>query len=327
MIRKGLEDREVKRGRGGIRDIEFAVQLLQLVHGGLDGALRSPTTLDALRDMAAGGYVDPVDAAALADAYCFLRKVEHRLQLVDELQVHAIPESPEAQTRLARTMGYRDTGSADAVDQFFAELGRHQATVRSIHERLYFRPLLEAFAALPSKAGDGDVGPLARPGATLARLSAFGFTEADRVREAVRELTSGLTRSSRLMQQMLPLLLEWLADAPDPDQGLLCLRNLASGRAALDRARIALPRLTRGGAPRVPARRHESDDGGRGVAQPRPHRTAPRLRTAAHSAEARAGRERTQGPCLARRRRRAPGRVATLEGTPSGRDHGARRAR
>ncbi len=179
--------------------------------------------------MAAGGYVDPDDAAALADAYCFLRKVEHRLQLVDELQVHAIPESPDAQTRLARTMGYRDTGAADAVDQFFAELGRHQATVRSIHERLYFRPLLEAFAALPSKAADGDAGPLARPGATEARLSAFGFTDADRARDAVRELTSGLTRSSRLMQQMLPLLLEWLADSPDPDQGLLCLRNLASG--------------------------------------------------------------------------------------------------
>ncbi len=229
MVRKGLEDREVKRGRGGIRDIEFAVQLLQLVHGGLDSSLRSPTTLDALRDMAAGGYVDPDDAAALADAYCFLRKVEHRLQLVDELQVHAIPEAPDAQTRLARTMGYRDTGAADAVDQFFAELGRHQATVRSIHERLYFRPLLEAFAALPSKTAEGDAGPLARPGATEARLIAFGFTDADRVRDAVRELTSGLTRSSRLMQQMLPLLLEWLADSPDPDQGLLCLRNLASG--------------------------------------------------------------------------------------------------
>ena len=227
MVRKGLEDREVKRGRGGIRDIEFAVQLLQLVHGGLDSALRSPTTLDALRDMAKGGYVDPRDADALAEAYCFLRKVEHRLQLVDELQVHAIPETRDAQTRLARTMGYRDTGSADAVDQFFVDLGRHQATVRSIHERLYFRPLLEAFAALPT--AEGGVGPLARPGATEARLSAFGFTEAERVREAVRELTSGLTRSSRLMQQMLPLLLDWLADSPDPDQGLLCLRNLASG--------------------------------------------------------------------------------------------------
>jgi glutamate-ammonia-ligase adenylyltransferase len=220
MVRKGLEDREVKRGRGGIRDIEFAVQLLQLVHGGLDAALRSPNTLVALREMAAGGYVDQDDASALADAYCYLRKVEHRLQMVDELQVHSIPDAPDAQVRLARTMGYRDTGEADAVDHFFSDLGRHQATVRSIHERLYFRPLLEAFAALPL---------LTRPGATEARLAAFGFTSPDRARVAVRELTSGLTRSSRLMQQMLPLLLDWLADSPDPDQGLLSLRKLASG--------------------------------------------------------------------------------------------------
>jgi glutamate-ammonia-ligase adenylyltransferase len=227
MVRRGLEDREVKRGRGGIRDIEFAIQLLQLVHGGLDAALRSPNTLDALREMADGGYVDAEDADALAAAYRFLRTVEHRLQLVDELQVHEVPASPDAQTRLARTMGYRDTGSADALERFFADLARHQATVRSIHERLYFRPLLEAFAALPSGSGEAEL--LGRPGAAEARLAAFGFTAADRTRAAVRELTSGLTRSSRLMQQMLPLLLGWLADSPDPDQGLLCLRNLASG--------------------------------------------------------------------------------------------------
>ncbi len=94
MVRRGLEDREVKRGRGGIRDIEFAIQLLQLVHGGPDAALRSPNTLDALREMADGGYVDAEDADALAAAYRFLRTVEHRLQLVDELQVHEVPASP-----------------------------------------------------------------------------------------------------------------------------------------------------------------------------------------------------------------------------------------
>ena len=111
--------------------------------------------------MAAGGYVDQDDASALADAYCFLRKVEHRLQLVDELQVHAIPDAPDAQVRLARTMGYRDTGAADAVDHFLSDLGRHQTTVRSIHERLYFRPLLEAFAALLLLTRPGrDRGPL-----------------------------------------------------------------------------------------------------------------------------------------------------------------------
>ena len=95
--------------------------------------------------------------------------------------------------------------------------------MRSIHERLYFRPLLEAFAA-----GDDEL--LGRPGAIEARLAAFGFSDGLRTRAAVRELTRGLTRTSRLMQQMLPLLLGWLSESPDPDLGLLNVRNLASDR-------------------------------------------------------------------------------------------------
>ena len=221
LARKGLTDREVKRGRGGIRDIEFAVQLLQLVHGRLDADLRSPNTLAALIELAAAGYVDPDDAAQLADAYRFLRRLEHRLQLYDGTQVYAMPTQPAERTRIARTLGFRDTGTASALEQLDAELARHQATVRGIHERLYFRPLLEAFAS-----GDQEV--LSRPGAIEARLSAFGFSDGLRTHAAVRELTRGLTRSSRLMQQMLPLLLGWLSESPDPDLGLLNLRNLVA---------------------------------------------------------------------------------------------------
>ena len=91
LARKGLTDREVKRGRGGLRDIEFAVQLLQLVHGRLDPDLHSPTTLTALAELAASGYVDGDDAGRLADAYRFLRRVEHVLQLHDGAQVYAMP--------------------------------------------------------------------------------------------------------------------------------------------------------------------------------------------------------------------------------------------
>jgi glutamate-ammonia-ligase adenylyltransferase len=213
VARRGLADRELKRGRGGIRDIEFAVQLLQLVHGRHDPGLRSPTTLDALAELTAAGYIDDEDGVVLADAYRFLRTVEHRLQLVDEQQVHAVPADPTARSHLARVLGYFDTA------QFDADLRRRQARVRSIHERLYFRPLLEAFSGsspLPVEAAE-------------ARLTAFGFADADRTRQALQELTRGLTRSSRLMQQMLPLLLGWLSEAPDPDLGLLGLRTLASG--------------------------------------------------------------------------------------------------
>jgi len=221
VARRGLRDRELKRGRGGIRDAEFAVQLLQLVHGRQDPALRSPTTLIALGELAAAGYVAEQDAAALADAYRFLRTVEHRLQLVDDQQVHTLPADEAGLERLARVIGYRDRPRARAVELFDAELRRHQSVVRSIHERLFFRPLLEAFT-------DGG-GPMA-PEAAEARLAAFGFADAQRTRQAVRELTGGLNRTSRLMQQMLPLLLGWLSESPAPDLGLLGLRTLATNR-------------------------------------------------------------------------------------------------
>jgi len=221
IARRGLRDRELKRGRGGIRDAEFAVQLLQLVHGRQDPALRSPTTLTALSELAAAGYVAEEDAAALADAYRFLRTVEHRLQLVDDQQVHTLPADEVSLERLARVIGYRDRPRARAVELFDQELRRHQSVVRSIHERLFFRPLLEAFT-------DGG-GPLA-PEAAEARLAAFGFADAARTRLAVRELTGGLNRTSRLMQQMLPLLLGWLSESPAPDLGLLGLRTLATNR-------------------------------------------------------------------------------------------------
>jgi glutamate-ammonia-ligase adenylyltransferase len=224
LAKRRLTDREIKRGRGGIRDIEFAVQLLQLVHGRQDSHIRSPTTLTALGQLAAAEYVSTDDAEALARAYRFLRAVEHRLQLVDEQQVHAVPTDRAAFTRLARVMNYRDSPEGDAAALLTDDLRRHQAIARSIHERLFFRPLLEAFAVTPG----GVAGALSMEAAET-RLVAFGFTDAQRTRVALRELAGGLTRSSRLMQQMLPLLLGWLSESPDPDLGLLGLRRLSSG--------------------------------------------------------------------------------------------------
>lgn len=219
--RRGLADRELKRGRGGIRDIEFAVQLLQLVHGRHDDSVRSPTTLDALAALAAGDYVEARDAEHLAEAYRFLRTVEHRLQLYDEQQTHTLPSDGTARLRLARVLGYRGTPERSELEAFEAAHRAHQQTVRSIHERLFFAPLLEALAG---------VGHLS-PEAAQERLAAFGFTDVARTRAAVRELAVGLTRRSKLMQQLLPLVLEWLSEAPDPDLGLLQLRRLAEGPA------------------------------------------------------------------------------------------------
>jgi glutamate-ammonia-ligase adenylyltransferase len=224
--RRGLTGRELKRGPGGIRDVEFSIQLLQLVHGRQDRALRVPATLDALAELAGAGYVALEDATALDAAYRFLRLVEHRLQLRDDQQVHAVPADDGARARLARVLGWRDDRDGTALGRFEAELVRHQATVRGIHERLFFRPMLEAFTG--PMADDQGSSSLSRQ-ALHDRLAAFGFTDAERTRAALVELTRGLTRSSRLMHQLLPLLLGWLSESPDPDLGLLGLRTLATG--------------------------------------------------------------------------------------------------
>jgi glutamate-ammonia-ligase adenylyltransferase len=219
--RQGTSDRELKRGRGGIRDIEFAVQLLQLVHGREDVSVRSPTTLDALHELADGGYVERADADRLDRAYRFLRTVEHRLQLYDEQLTHLIPADEQARVRLARVLGYRDSPERTALERFEAEHRDHQRAVRGIHERLFFAPLLETLAG---------TGPLS-PEAAEERLAAFGFTDVERTRAAVRELAVGLTRRSRVMRELLPVILGWLSETPDPDLGLLQLRRLTEGPA------------------------------------------------------------------------------------------------
>lgn len=220
VARQGLTDRELKRAPGGIRDIEFSIQLLQLVHGQLDAELRSPNTLTTLAEMGGGGYIDTDDADELAASYRFLRSVEHRLQLVDEQQVHALPSDQAALDQLGRVLGYRDTPEAAVAAQLVQAVRKRRLAVRSIHERVYFRPLLEAFSQTEARLS---------PEAAVARLEAFGFTDAKRTQQAVRELTRGLNRSSRLMQQLLPLLLDWLSSSPDPELGLVALRNLLSG--------------------------------------------------------------------------------------------------
>ncbi len=219
--RRGLTDRELKRGRGGIRDIEFAVQLLQLVHGRHDVAVRSPNTLEALALLARSGYVERADADELDEAYRYLRTVEHRLQLWDEQQTHTLPKDVAARTRVARVLGYRDRGDGSALERFDADHRARQARVRSIYERLFFAPLLDTLAG---------AGPLP-PDAVEERLAAFGFLDVAAPRAALRELAVGLTRRSTVMQQLLPVILSWLSAAPDPDLGLLQLRRLAEGPA------------------------------------------------------------------------------------------------
>lgn len=176
---------DIKRAPGGIRDVEFSVQLLQLIHGRMDTELRSPGTLEALAALAAGDYVRTDDAEALSDSYRFLRTVEHRLQMWQMTQTHRLPPDRE---NLALAMGYR-SGERRAIDLFNADLTRHRALVRSLHERLYYGPMLETFAAASS---DG----LTRERAG-ARLQALGFVDVASAAQAIEHLTTDLSRRDR----------------------------------------------------------------------------------------------------------------------------------
>ena len=225
--------RELKLGPGGLRDIEFAVQLLQLVHGRTDETLRSPATLPALAALAAGGYVGRADAEELGAAYRFLRRTEHLLQLSRLSRTHTLPEDPAVLRRLGRAMRFNDgpnepwyqasvTGirSDPAVD-FDEEWRRHARQVRRLHEKLFYRPLLDAVARLPTDAAR------LTPAEARARLEALGYVDPAGALHHIDALTSGVSRRAAIQRTLLPVLLGWFADAAEPDAGLLAFRQVS----------------------------------------------------------------------------------------------------
>jgi [glutamine synthetase] adenylyltransferase / [glutamine synthetase]-adenylyl-L-tyrosine phosphorylase len=225
--------RELKLGPGGLRDIEFAVQLLQLVHGRTDEMLRSPATLPALAALAAGGYVGRADADELGAAYRFLRRTEHLLQLNRLSRTHTLPEDPAVLRRLGRAMRANDgpnegwlqpsvTGiRSDPAAEFDEEWRRHARQVRRLHEKLFYRPLLDAVARLPSEAAR------LTPAEARARLEALGYVDPAGALRHIDALTSGVSRRAAIQRTLLPVLLGWFADAAEPDAGLLAFRQVS----------------------------------------------------------------------------------------------------
>jgi glutamate-ammonia-ligase adenylyltransferase len=220
-IPPALAEREIKLGPGGLRDVEFAVQLLQLVHGRGDESLRSRATLTALDALRDGGYVGRDDAVSLADAYTFLRTTEHRLQLRKLRRTHVVPDDPEQLSWLALAMGFRPDARGDARAVWQAEWALHAREVRRLHEKLFYRPLLDAVARVPSAGLRLTTEEAGR------RLAALGFADPARALQHIEALTSGLSRRATLQRALLPVLLADFADAPDPDAGLFAYRRVS----------------------------------------------------------------------------------------------------
>ncbi|WP_409485488.1 bifunctional [glutamine synthetase] adenylyltransferase/[glutamine synthetase]-adenylyl-L-tyrosine phosphorylase [Arsenicicoccus dermatophilus] len=210
-------DRQLKLGPGGLRDVEFSVQLLQLVHGRMDESLRSGTTLEALEALAHGGYVARDDAAVLDEAYRFLRAMEHRIQLVRLRRTHLVPTSDAELRRLGRALGLEGDPGAEVVRQW----RRRALEVRRLHERLFYRPLLAAVARLSTAEAHLS------PAAAGERLAALGFRDPQGALRHLEALTQGVSRRAAIQRTLLPAMLGWFADGADPDAGLLAFRKVS----------------------------------------------------------------------------------------------------
>ncbi|HEX6953303.1 MAG TPA: bifunctional [glutamine synthetase] adenylyltransferase/[glutamine synthetase]-adenylyl-L-tyrosine phosphorylase, partial [Agromyces sp.] len=209
-------DVQLKLGPGGLRDIEFTVQLLQLVHGATDDAIRQAGTLPALAALAEHGYVGREESAEFSRDYRILRVLEHRLQLSRLRRTHLMPRDAAATRVLARS-----SGLARSADELVALWQGTRRRVRGLHERLFYRPLLSAVAALPAD-GLGLTSDQA-----AARLAAIGFRDPKGALAHIGALTAGVSRRATIQRHLMPVLISWFADGTDPDYGLLAFRRIS----------------------------------------------------------------------------------------------------
>ena len=220
-LNNNLAGHDVKLGRGGIREIEFTAQVAQLIWGGRDPSLRDPTTLGALVALAASGRMDRRAAAELADAYVFLRDVEHRLQMVADRQTHRLPEDPDGLARIASFMGFDDT------EAFSATLTGHLRRVAGQYSRQF-----EAAPSLSLPAGEGFeggnlvfTGPENDP-ATLETMRGMGYANPAGISAMIRAWHHGHRRGTRsarareLLTSLMPALLAAFARQREPDAAL-----------------------------------------------------------------------------------------------------------
>ncbi|QCO97819.1 bifunctional [glutamine synthetase] adenylyltransferase/[glutamine synthetase]-adenylyl-L-tyrosine phosphorylase [Arthrobacter sp. 24S4-2] len=215
------EQRQIKLGRGGLRDVEFTVQLLQLVHGKADESLRHRDTTSAIAALSAGGYIGRTDAAEFDHAYRYLRLLEHRIQLFQLRRTHLMPVREEALRALAKAVLGPFARERPHPDALLAAWQKTKRSVRELHERIFYRPLLNTAAKLSSEEAR------LTPEAAQGRLAALGYLDPQGAMRHIEALTAGVSRRAALQRQLLPILLGWLADGVDPDAGLLGFRRVS----------------------------------------------------------------------------------------------------
>lgn len=224
LVPAEVRGREIKLGSGGLRDVEFAVQLLQLVHGRGDESLHVASTVDALAALGQGGYIGREDAANLTASYEFLRLLEHRLQLQRLKRTHLLPEpdDEEAVRWLARAAHVRPDGRHDAAGVLREELRHQNLRVSQLHAKLFYQPLLESIGPAGLEMAQGMTSEAAE-----RQLAALGYEGPQSALKHMSALVNLSGRRGRVQSVLLPRLLNWMSYTPDPDGGLLAYRRLS----------------------------------------------------------------------------------------------------
>ena len=209
-------DLQLKLGPGGLRDIEFTVQLLQLVHGRTDESVRQRDTIGAIHALSQGGYIGRSEANEFASHYRFLRLLEHRIQMSEMRRTHLMPTSEPKRRALARAVDIKLNS-----DALIAKWERVKVEVRALHQKIFYRPLLSAVSKL------GDESLSLSTDQVRDRLHAIGFSDPKGALDHIAALTSGLSRRAVIQKQLLPVLLQWFSEGTDPDAALLAFRRLS----------------------------------------------------------------------------------------------------
>lgn len=231
---KGRTYRDVKLGYGGIREIEFVVQALQLIYAGRDRTLREKSTMKALHILSQKGLITYEEYSALARAYVFLRMVEHRIQIPDDLQTQIMPEDGRGLRALARRAGYLQADGE--TDSLLRDYAGHTNTVRSIYDNLF------AFTGREAVRPEADYDMLLNAETTeqegVSLFSRHGFRDPGKAYRNLLLLREGSAfvhqtpRSRKLFNDIFPSLFREIVSSPDPDMALHHLESLLAAQGS-----------------------------------------------------------------------------------------------
>ncbi len=235
LLRRNPDTIDVKLGAGGIREIEFFCQALQLIHAGKDAEIRERTTLKAIDKLSSKGYIKKDEARVLSEGYVFLRDLEHRIQIVEGRQSQAIPARKDELERLARMMGFSDTGEKKAGEFFWEAYKERTDSIHEVYRSLFYKsdegvgvPKEIQLLFLP------DISEVEAAGT----LSALGFKDTAAAYKNLVLIRTGppfihLSAKARvLLQKLGPLFLSKAAASPDPDKALNNLERFLSSIGA-----------------------------------------------------------------------------------------------